>query len=168
MLQLTLRPMRSDDLERLMRITNGTGFFTGEELDVAREVLADAGALGEESGYLARVAERDGTAIGYVCFGPAPMTRGTWNVYWLAVDPASQRGGVGRRLMKGCETEIGNRMGRLVLVETSSKDLYSPTREFYLSIGYREVSRITGFYDVGDDRVTYAKTLSRRRQPPDV
>ena len=53
-------------------------------------------------------------------------------------------------------------------METSSKDLYSPTREFYLSIGYREVSRITDFYDVGDDRVTYAKTVSRRRQPANV
>ena len=33
------------------------------------------------------VAEEEGQVAGYVCYGPDTMTQGTWDVYWLAVNP---------------------------------------------------------------------------------
>lgn len=156
-----LRPMRTDDVEEMVRITSATGFFYPEEVEVAREVLLEAAENGESSGYHAHVATRGQKAAGYVCFGPTPLTRGTWDIYWIAVDPQQQRQGIGNRLMGLAEEQIRSHEGRLVLAETSSRELYEPTRGFYRRMGYQEVSYIPDFYDVGDGRVTFAKVLTQ-------
>ncbi|MFH1141573.1 MAG: GNAT family N-acetyltransferase [Chloroflexota bacterium] len=153
--------MRTDDVEEMVRITRATGFFYPEEVDVAREVLLEAAESGETSGYHVHVATQGQKAAGYVCFGPTPLTRGTWDIYWIAVDPPQQRQGIGNRLMSLAEEEIRSHAGRLILVETSSRALYDPTRGFYSRLGYQEVSYIPDFYDVGDGRVTFAKVLSQ-------
>ncbi|MSQ22612.1 MAG: N-acetyltransferase [Dehalococcoidia bacterium] len=157
---IMLRPMRADDVEEIARISKATGFFYPEEVEMARELALEAAAAGDASGYHVHVATQDQKAAGYVCFGPTPLTRGTWDIYWIAVDPQQQRQGIGNRLMSLAEEEIRSRAGRLVLVETSSRELYEPTREFYKRLGYQEVSYIPDFYDVGDSRVTFAKNLS--------
>lgn len=161
MVDLTLRPMHPEEVVELVRITQATGFFHPQEVEVAQEVLSEAAQKGEASGYYVRVAAGHHRLLGYVCFGPTPLTRGTWDVYWIAVDPASQGQGVGHRLMGLAEGEICSRGGRLVLVETSSKDQYQPTRQFYRRLGYREVSCIADFYEVGDDQVVFGKVLSQ-------
>ena len=158
---ITLRRMRTDDVEEMVRITRATGFFYPEEVEVAREVLLEAAEKGQTSGYHVHVATQGQKAAGYVCFGPTPLTRGTWDIYWIAVDPQQQRQGIGNRLMSLAEEEIRSRQGRLVLLETSSRELYEPTREFYKRLGYQEVSYIPDFYDIGDGRVTFAKVLSQ-------
>lgn len=157
MSKVTLRPLRADDLEELVRITAATGFFRPDEVEVAREVLTEAASDGERSGYSAFVAADGQRPLGYACFGPAPLTRGTWDIYWVAVDPAYQRRGIGSRLIGRVEQEIGRKGSRLIVVETSSQDMYQPTREFYGALGYKEVSRIADFYDDGDDKITFAK-----------
>lgn len=155
-----LRPMLPSDRDCLVTITSATGFFRQEEVEVAREVLTEASSKGEASGYRVRVAADGDRPLGYVCFGPTPLTRNTWDIYWLAVDPQMQHQGLGSKLVRRAESEICRCSGRLVLVETSSQELYHPTHRFYLSRGYREVSRIPDFYDVGDDKVTFAKALT--------
>ena len=57
------------------------------------------------------------------------------------------------------EKVLGNR-GRLLVVETSAKASYARTVEFYRRLGYEETSRISDFYDVGDDRLIFVKRLS--------
>ena len=156
----TLRPVRPDDVPRLVEITRETGFFRPEEVVTAQEVLEESVAKGEESGYHVHVAEAYGDLLGYVCFGPTPMTRGTWDLYWIAVAPGNQGKGLGKKMMRLAEMEIAQRGGRLVLVETSSQDLYRPTRGFYLSAGYDEVARIPDFYDVDDAKVIFAKAIT--------
>ncbi|MSQ06493.1 MAG: N-acetyltransferase [Dehalococcoidia bacterium] len=158
-MNLPLRPMRPDDLPILVRLTADTGFFRPEEVVVAEEVLADAAAKGAKSEYRTYVAANGGGVMGYVCFGSTPLTRGTWDIYWIAVDRSHQGQGIGKQLMQFAEGEILRHGGRLVLAETSSQDLYEPTRQFYLRLKYHEVSRIPDFYDVGDARVTFAKVL---------
>ncbi|MEK7778384.1 MAG: GNAT family N-acetyltransferase [Chloroflexota bacterium] len=158
---ITLRPMRDDDVEEIVRISKATGFFNPEEVEMARELALEAVERGDASGYHFRVATRGQHVAGYVCFGPTPLTRGTWDLYWIAVDPQQQRQGIGDRLMSLAEDEIIARNGRLVLVETSSREQYEPTRTFYRCLGYQEVSFIPDFYDVGDSRVVFAKNLSQ-------
>lgn len=158
---ITLRRMRADDVEEIVRISKATGFFYPEEVEVARELALEAAEEGEASGYHVHVATQGQKAAGYVCFGPTPLTRGTWDIYWIAVDPQQQRQGIGNRLMSLAEEEIRSREGRLVLVETSSRELYEPTRGFYRRMGYQEVSYIPDFYDKGDGRVTFAKILAQ-------
>ncbi|MSQ33309.1 MAG: N-acetyltransferase [Dehalococcoidia bacterium] len=105
------------------------------------------------------VADTSGEVQGYVCFGATPLTEGTWDLYWIAVDPQSQGSGIGRALMALAEGRVATAGGRLLLVETSGSDLYGPTRVFYEALRYREVSRIEDFYRPGDAKVTYAKRL---------
>ena len=72
--------------------------------------------LGEHSGYLTYVLESlvEGSSevMGYVCFGPTPLTESTYDLYWIAVDKSKHRGGVGKRLMKFTEEEIARRGGQ--------------------------------------------------------
>ncbi|MGH2543372.1 MAG: GNAT family N-acetyltransferase, partial [Ardenticatenaceae bacterium] len=155
-----LRVMRPEDVKELVEITRATGFFRPDEVEVAREVLAEAASEGDCSGYFARVACEQERLLGYVCFGPTPMARGTWDIYWLAVRPDCQGRGIGTRLMRQAEDEIRLGRGRLALVETSSQELYAPTRRFYAKLGYEEVSRIRDYYEVGDDMLTLSKSFA--------
>jgi len=155
-----LRPMQPEDVAPLVDITARTGFFRPDEVAVAEELLADCAAKGDKSEYCTWVAEDESGLKGYVCFGATPMTRGTWDVYWIAVDPGCQGRGIGKKLMELAENEIRKKQGRLVLVETSSQELYEPTRQFYTRLDYQIVSRIADFYDIGDDRLIYAKSLT--------
>ena len=150
--------MQPGDVPALVRITADTGFFRPDEVKVAEEVLNDA-ASGKTSDYQVYVALVGEQLSGYVCFGPTPLTRGTWDMYWLAVAPQHQRRGIGRRLMLMAEEEIRRQRGRLIVLETSSQDLYEPTRRFHRSLGYQEECRVPDFYDVGDDRVIFTKLV---------
>jgi ribosomal protein S18 acetylase RimI-like enzyme len=87
----------------------------------------------------------------------------TWDLYWIAVHPEAHRQGTGRALMDLCEREIAARGGKLVVVETSSRPDYGPTRAFYETLGYAAAARIPDFYAVHDDLVTYTKRLDSSR-----
>lgn len=156
------RPLRRADRGPLLDLLAATGAFSPEEVDVALELI-DLG-LGDPPSrdYLFRVAASDDDArvLGYACWGQVPLTEGVYDLYWIAVDPRAQGGGIGRRLMDDAEADVRARGGRMVLVETAGKPSYAATRAFYERIGYREVARIADFYRVGDDKVIYGKTLA--------
>jgi ribosomal protein S18 acetylase RimI-like enzyme len=105
------------------------------------------------------VIEDEQGVCGYVCIGPTPLTNGTFDLYWIAVDPAAQGKGFGTELTRLAENEARARGGRLLLIETASHDAYTPTVRFYERAGYELVSRIADFYKIGDDKLTFAKRL---------
>jgi len=113
----------------------------------------------EASGYRVLVADTSGSVAGYVCYGEAPLTRSTWDVYWIAVDRARRGGGVGKTLMAGAEQDIKASGCRLVVIETSGTASYNSTRRFYAAIGYSEVANIADYYDIGDGLVILVKRL---------
>jgi ribosomal protein S18 acetylase RimI-like enzyme len=65
--------------------------------------------------------------------------------------------GIGRALTAFAEQAIAEHGGRLYVVETSSRETYTPTRRFYEAVGYWEAGRIPNFYGPGDDRVIFLK-----------
>jgi ribosomal protein S18 acetylase RimI-like enzyme len=155
-----LRPLSAADRAPLGAILDATGAFSDEEVAVALELIDLGLAEPPSRDYLFLVAaDDDDRATGYACWGRVPFTDGVFDLYWIAVDPAAQGGGVGRRLMAEVEADVRERDGRLVLVETAGKPSYAATRAFYERIGYREVARIPDFYRDGDDKVIYGKTL---------
>ncbi|MBK7875730.1 MAG: GNAT family N-acetyltransferase [Planctomycetes bacterium] len=155
-----LRPLSPADRAPIERILRATGVFRDDEIDVALE-LVDARP---EVGYRFVVAELAGAVAGYACFGATPMTLGTWDLYWIAVDPALHGRGVGTLLMRSVEDAIRAEGGRLVMIETASKPSYTPTRRFYeRHAGCREVARVPDFYAIGDDKVMYAIQLGGTR-----
>ncbi len=154
-----IRPLRREDRDALMRIVEETGFFTEDELAIALElidaVLNDPG----QRDYIVYVYD-DGSVGGYYCVGPTPATLGTYDLYWIVVDPRRHGKGVGKKLIRHAEESLRARGGRLVIAETSSQPRYEPTRGFYAKTGYTELARIGGYYRPGDDLVIYGKYLS--------
>ena len=87
------------------------------------------------------------------------MTVGTWDLYWIACEPALQRRGVGAALLGAVEEDLHRRGARLVRVETSGTAAYQATRAFYQRFDYREAARLADFYRPGDDLVVFTKRL---------
>ncbi|MFL5596738.1 MAG: GNAT family N-acetyltransferase [Gemmatimonadaceae bacterium] len=158
-----IRPLVAADRSGVFRILESAGNFTPEEVATALELIDEWLELGEHSGYLTYVLESqsDGVSevLGYVCFGPTPLTEATYDLYWIAVDKSKHRGGVGKRLMKFTEEEIARRGGRMLLVETSSQETYGGTIQFYEKTGYELVGKIKEYYKPGDDKLIFVKKL---------
>jgi ribosomal protein S18 acetylase RimI-like enzyme len=158
-----VRPLARADREGVCRILESAGNFTTEEVTIALELIDEWLELGDESGYLTYVLDssEDGAGVlGYVCFGPTPLTESTYDLYWIAVDKSKHRGGAGKRLLKFAEEEIVRRGGRMLLVETSSQETYGGTIQFYERTGYGLAGRIEDYYRAGDDKLIFAKRLA--------
>lgn len=153
----SLRTLTAADRGRIEEISRAVGLFRADEISVALEVF-DAEVAGSPD-YIALGAEHDGRLAGWICWGPTPCTLGTFDLYWMAVDPALHGAGVGTALLHAMEARLAG-IARLVVVETAGRPDYAPTRGFYEARGYRAVSRIPDFYAPGDDQVVYVKSLS--------
>ena len=111
--------------------------------------------------YIIKIAVSDnGNVQGYYCIGPTPMTIGTFDLYWIAVDASCHNKGVGKRLIQDAEDYVRRTGGRLIIAETSSQSKYENTRNFYIRTNYKELTRIKNYYSDGDDLVVYGKYVS--------
>ncbi|CUS87896.1 aminoglycoside 6'-N-acetyltransferase I [Candidatus Kryptobacter tengchongensis] len=157
---MKIRKLKNKDREKIIKILKETDMFTEEEINVATELIDEFLAKDEESGYEIYTAVDDAdNPTGYICFGKRPLTQGTYDIYWIAVEPSLQGNGIGKNLMKFTEQKIKEKGGTLILVETSSQEKYLKTRLFYKSCGYEEVARIKDFYKVGDNLIIFAKYI---------
>jgi len=113
--------------------------------------------------YFIKVAVSETGAVqGYYCVGPTPATRGTYDLYWIAVDTAHHKAGIGKHLIRDAEDWVVKRKGNLIIAETSSLPRYENTRKFYLRTGYEELARIRDYYSAGDDLIIYGKYFSQQ------
>ena len=148
------------DGQSIQSITVHTSVFSADEVVCVKELWDEyqqQGAL--ISGYYF-VVEREAEYVrGYACYGPRSLTDGTYDLYWIAVDPECQRAGVGRLLLDWVEENIRQMGGRLIVVETSGLEKYNPTRRFYLATGYTLEATLKDFYKDGDDLVIFTKHL---------
>jgi ribosomal protein S18 acetylase RimI-like enzyme len=154
-----IRPLIAEDKPVIMEMLGHTPEFTPEEVAVAGELIDDYLDQGIASGYHHLVAVTDLRAAGYICYGPTPLTEGTWDVYWMAVSPERKGQGMGRMLLESAEEKIRAENGRLIVIETSSQESYVPTRGFYLARGYGEIASIPDYYKPGDGLVVFQKRL---------
>lgn len=157
----TIRAVDVADVARLVQLTRASGLFRDDEIPVAAEVCA-AAAAGDPS-YTALVADIDGLAAGWICWGPTPCTLGTYDLYWMAVDPAQQHTGIGTALIREMERRLAG-LARMIVVETAGRADYAATRAFYESRGYDAVATIPRFYAPDDDQVVYVKYLTSTAQ----
>jgi ribosomal protein S18 acetylase RimI-like enzyme len=151
--------MTHEDKPRITKILRSAPEFKAFEVAVAEEVIDSYLNDPPGSGYHILVAEIDSTITGYICYGPTPLTEGTWDIYWEAVAQEKQGQGIGSALMKSAEREIVRAKGRLAIIETSSTPAYEKTKRFYISQGYEVVARIPDFYAPGDDKLILQKRL---------
>jgi D-alanine-D-alanine ligase len=154
-----IRPMTRKDKPAIMRMLAATPEFKPDEVVVAEEVIDSYLRSSYRSGYHVLVAEVGKGVSGYICYGPASLTEGTWDIYWVVVGREEQSRGVGSALVTFVEEEIKKAGGRLTIIETSSKSEYERTRRFYHRHGYEMVGRIPDFYAPGDDKLILQKRL---------
>ena len=161
-MDVQLRDLRPGDREGIFRILSETAVFRPEEIDVAMELVDAALGHPEQKDYAFCVAESGNVVTGYACWGPTPCTRGTWDLYWMAVSPSCHGKGLAAMLLARAEEDMASRSGRLCIIETSSLPPYEAARRFYLKHGYEETARIPDFYAPGDARIIYTRKLQRR------
>ena len=153
-------PVNADSVT-VESIVRSTGFFREDEVTVAVELVEERLSKGMESGYEFIFAELNGKTVAYSCFGLIPCTLHSFDLYWIATHKDFMNRGIGRMLMKKTESAIQKLGGKGIYVETSSKELYTPTRAFYEKNGYTQKALFENFYDDGDHKVVYFKNVNR-------
>jgi ribosomal protein S18 acetylase RimI-like enzyme len=153
--------LRQSDREAIDRILRETGAFREEEIAIGLELVDESLQPGPSTDYQWWFAERHAQVLGFACFGPVPLTEGTFDLYWIAILPEARGAGVADRLDGAVTDSVRKVGGRLLLAETSSTAPYEAARRFYRRRGYDLLERIADFYRVGDDRLTFGKRLNR-------
>ncbi len=155
---IQIRKMLPQDREPVNEIIAQTQMFTEAEIAVAMELIDIYLTHKEQKDYIIYIAEDERKeVVGYVCYGPTPATEGTFDLYWIAVSPAVQQQGVGKKLLTFTEQEIVRHNGRMIIIETSSQSKYKPTQDFYIRNRYEVEARLKDFYRIGDDRLIFVK-----------
>lgn len=149
----------SDDTLKIRQILESTGYFSQEEVVIAEELALERLEKGEASGYFFLFVDGPDGPIAFGCFGPIPCTLGSYDLYWIAVHNDYRRKGLGAFMLSTVEKQLKAASARKLYIETSSREQYNDTRQFYTSRGYRLASCITDFYNTGDDKHTYVKDL---------
>ena len=161
--EVHIRQLEPRDRSRIEEMVISSGKFNDVEIETALELADDALKEGDDGGYIFVVLEygkEHPVLHGFACYGPTPLTQGVYDLYWIVVDPAAQRKGLGRYLLEYVECNITKRGGRMLLIETSSQETYSATIRFYEKNGYQLAARIKNFYRVGDDKLVFSKELT--------
>jgi GNAT superfamily N-acetyltransferase len=156
------RALRPGDPAAIAEVVAATGFFSGEETAIARELADAAVAHGHGSGYEFLLADGPDGLAGYACFGRIPGTEASFDLYWIVVAPHLQGRGVGRWLMAETEATVSAIGGARLYVDTSSRPQYAPTRRFYTACGYAIAAELPDFYRPGDGKVIFLKVLQPR------
>ena len=160
---MKIRSVILKDRVELHSMLNHSQVFTTEEIDVAMELIDIVLKDGNQKDYkIDCMADDRDQPVGYICYGPTPMTRGTFDLYWIAVDPNFQGQRIGSKLLDFLEEVVREKGGRMILADTSTVPQYEKTKSFYLRNGFREVARVPDYYHPGNDRITFCKRLKDR------
>ena len=153
----TIRLARRDDVAAIAPIVDAT-LFPADMLPPMIAPYLDE----KHSTDVWFVAEVGGSIRGVGFCEAERMTQGTSNLLAIAVAPDSQNLGYGAAMMDWIEALLARRGDRILIVETSGLPDYQRTRAFYERQGYIEEARIRDFYQAGEDKIVFWKSL---RQP---
>jgi len=155
---LKLRPLSPADRAALEAVLRSDDTFRDEEVAVALELIDDALAK-PHSDYWFQLADDGERVVGYICYGPTPMTDTSFDLYWIVCHAEARGQGVAGALIRAMESDLAGRGASGVRIETSHLESYGSARRVYDRHGYTEVGRIEDFYREGDALVTFYKRL---------
>jgi len=158
---MKIRPLLEKDRAKLLSVLIKTRAFSSAEIDVAMELIDIVLKDQVQKDYqIDCMVDDQDLAIGYICHGPTPMAQGTFDLYWIAVDPDFQEQGAGSKLVGFLEEGVKARGGRMILADTSTVPQYEKTQRFYVKNGFQQVARIPDYYQPGNDRITFCRRLT--------
>ncbi len=148
------------DISYIKEILDSTGFFYDSEVEIAQELARENLEKGEEkSGYIFNIAESEGKPIGFTCYGKIPGTADSFDLYWIAVHHLHRGNGIGKILFAMAVEDIADMKGKNIWIETSSRPIYEPTRNFYLKTGCVKISELPNYYGKDDNKVIFLKKI---------
>jgi ribosomal protein S18 acetylase RimI-like enzyme len=154
-----IRTIEPGDRPHLFDALRSDGTFNEDEVAVALELIDDALEKGDEDYHIRVALDQEGEVLGYICFGPTPMTESTWDLYWVVTHAKARGKGVAGQLIGRMEAELREQHATAIRVETSQKESYGAARKLYKRLGYPEAGRFEDFYRPGDDLIVYYKRL---------
>ncbi len=156
-----IRKLKQADVQSVELILKKIPAFSESEVSVGMELVNISASDIEQDDYNVFVYEEDRKIYGYHCTGRRPLTDAVYDLYWIAVDPDSKIKGIGRKLLQHAENFVLEKQGRWLLAETSSKESYEKTRNFYLRNNFSVIAQINDFYAVGDSLIIFGKFFNK-------
>jgi GNAT superfamily N-acetyltransferase len=140
---MTIRPAESGDIDTIKAIAVDTEMFGAADTGFVNDTIAGiiAGTLPDHR-FLVHE-DDDGVVDGAAYYAPEPFSDRMWNLYFIAVNPAQQGRGVGGVLLDQVERELrtaGPGVAQVLIVETSSTDLYTRNPPVLPEVGLRRGS----------------------------
>ncbi len=156
--------IKKQEIEKFVNLTHKTDFFRDSEIEFLKTILDEYHeAPGKD--YLIFKKEVDAELRGFVIFSDIPGTEFSWDIYWVVVEKSYQRQGIGKQLVGMVEEYVLSQKNKAILrIETSGKEKYLKTRNFYQRQGFLETGKIPDFYAPGDDLIIFTKHISKNPQ----
>ena len=158
-----IRKLKPDDVPEIESILRKIKNFSEEEVNVAMELVNAAAPDPNQTDYNVFVYEDGSEIIGYHCTGKRPLTDAVYDLYWIVTNPDFENKGIGKTLIEHAENFVMKNKGRWLLAETSSRDSYEGTRNFYLRNNYSILSEINDFYSMGDRLIIFGKYFNNKQ-----
>lgn len=159
---MLIRSFQKNDKNLIVSYIKKTNVFSEDEVNIAVELIDIFLEDEKQTDYELYVFEdTDKIVQGYICIGKTPATEGTYDLYWIAVNPEKHKSGIGKQLLSFCEETLNSKGGNLIIAETSSTEKYFNTRKFYEATGFSKLVQIKNYYKTNDDLVVYGKYLKQ-------
>ena len=152
-----IRETSADDVGAIMAIIQDSGQFDETGLEHVRLTLEDHLQNGSDALWFTAI---DGDPVGVAYCAPEPVTVGTWNLLMLWVQAGHEGSGMGTALVRQIERSLNERDARLLIVETSGLPEFENARKFYDRAGFKHEARVANFFDQGDDKLIYTRSVS--------
>lgn len=157
---MSIRKFEKSDRENILHHIKATNVFNDEEVEIAKELIDVFLDEPNQKDYdLYVYADEENIAQGYICIGHTPATIGTYDLYWIVVNPNEHKKGIGKALLYYIEEMLKLVGGNLLIAETSSTQKYDNTRKFYERTNFIELVRIKEYYRPDDDLIIFGKYL---------
>jgi aminoglycoside 6'-N-acetyltransferase I len=157
-----IRRLKPADAEIIEGILKKIPLFKKEDIKVAMELVNITASNPSQTDYNIFIYENDGTVLGYHCTGKRPLTDAVYDLYWIVTDPDHGKKGIGKSLLEHAEDFVTQNNGRWMLIETSSKESYNATRNFYMRNNYTIISQINDFYSKGESLLIFGKYFNNK------
>lgn len=152
-----------DDQPQLLALAVATGLFTPQSATAVLQPVLDAfhdAPEGPGHRILASRASDASRVTGWTYFARDQYAEDVWNVWWFGVHPHDHGTGVASALLHEIEQVLRQQGARVVVIETSDADALARARRFYTRSGYRQCGTVPDFYENGEGKVIFAKTLN--------
>ena len=152
---MSIRKPDSRDLSAIKLILEDTDLFPPDMLDDMIEPFLRGNE--QQDRWLVCETETDGV-IGFSYTRAEELADSVWNLLAIGFRARYQASGFGTKLIEEVERSLAGE--RILIVETSSLDVFAKTREFYETRGYEQEAVIRDYWADGEDKIVFRKRLN--------